>query len=159
MPLSSCWLCLLEATRLGQGEEEGALLPLADLVIVNSAPGRSGVRVHAEQVELEIEQEESYGQQLVEVLAFSIDQKCNFAKETVRIREYLRETVVSARMVFWERAAKLVSWILKKNCKLFTQGGSNSWTLWYSARKQLLNIVNGRGWIDWSLQNLSGSYL
>lgn len=60
-------------------------------------------------MELEIEQEESYGQQLVEVLAFSIDQKCNFAKETVRIREYLRETVASARMVFWERAAKLVS--------------------------------------------------
>ena len=65
-------------------------------------------------MELEIEQEESYGQQLVEVHAFSMDQKCNFARETVRIREYLRETVVSARMVFWERAAKLVSWILKK---------------------------------------------
>ena len=46
---------------------------------------------------------------------------------------------------------------LKKNCKLFTQGGSNSCTLWYSARKQLLNIVNGRVWIDCSLQNLSGS--
>ena len=104
----------MEATRLGWGEEEGALLPLADLVIVNSAPGRSGVRVRAEQVELEIEQEESYGQQLVEVHAFSIDQKCNFARETVRIREYLRETVASARMVFWERAAKLVSWIKKK---------------------------------------------
>lgn len=59
-------------TRLGEGEEEGALFRRAVLVIAKSAYGRSGVHVRVDQVELELEQEGSFCQQLVEEHAFSI---------------------------------------------------------------------------------------
>ena len=58
--------------KLGEGEEEDALFLRVVLVIAKSASGRSGVHVRVDQVELELEQEGLFCQQLVEDHALSI---------------------------------------------------------------------------------------